>query len=207
MRLPARSRSTLSLVASAVAAAALSAAPAAAHAGAAPAAGCPDVPTLQPFSPWQDTADYFPAPDGGLEAGGAGWGLQGGARTVEGNEPFRVGAPSDHRALDLPAGSSATTAPMCIGPEHRTMRFFGAGTSTGALTVEAVYTGRNEKPRAVTLGNVRGTGAWAPSPVLAMKVNDRPAAADGLQVALRFTPRGRGGWRIDDVYVDPFRSR
>jgi hypothetical protein len=202
-----RSRIVLSCAATALAAAALSASPAAARTSAAPAAGCPVVPTLQPFSPWQDTADYFLAPDGGLEAGGATWGLQGGARTVEGNEPFRVGAPTDHRALDLPAGSSATTAPLCIGVEHRTMRFFATGTTTGTLSVDALYS-EGAKQRSVSLGSVRSGGSWAPTDVLPMKVNERaPAFGNALQVSLRFTPRGKGGWRIDDVYVDPYRVR
>lgn len=210
MHLADRSRIVLSCAATALAAAALSAAPAVAapSATAAPAVGCPAVPTVQPFSPWQDTADYFLAPDGGLEAGGGAWGLQGGARTVEGNEPFRVGAPTDHRALELPAGSSATTAAICIGLEHRTMRFFATGARTSEVSVEALYSERDGRQRAVSLGSVRGTGAWAPTPALAMKVNEKaPAFGNALQVSLRFTPRGPGGVRIDDVYVDPFRSR
>jgi hypothetical protein len=208
VRLAARSRSVLSCAAAVCAAAALSAAPASAASVAGPSAGCPAVPTVQPFRAWQDLADYILAPDGGLEARGAGWALQGGARPVEGNEPFRVGAATDHMALDLPARSSATTAPMCIGIEHRTMRFFGAGATTGELSVEALYTARDGRRQSVALGSVRGSGAWAPTAALAMKVNAlAPAYGNALQVSLRFTPRGPGGWRIDDVYVDPYRVR
>jgi hypothetical protein len=208
VHLAARSRSVLSCAAAAFAAAALSAAPASAAPVAAPSAGCPAVPTVQPFRAWQDLEDYILAPDGGLEAGGAAWSLQGGAAPVEGNEPFRVGAATDHMALDLPAGSSATTAPMCIGVEHRTMRFFGSGAKTGELSVAALYTAHDGQRQSVALGSVRGSATWAPTDALAMKVNTlAPDYGNALQVSLRFTPRGPGGWRIDDVYVDPYRVR
>jgi hypothetical protein len=207
VHLPANTRNALSCAALALATAALSTAAASASAPA-PAAGCPAVPAVHPFTAWQDVADYVLAPDGGLEAGGAAWQLQGGARAVEGNEPFRVRAATDHLALDLPAGSSATTAPMCIGLEHRTMRFFGVGTTTGELSVEALYTEHDGRQRAVTLGAIRSRGAWAPTESLPMKVNTlAPTFGNALQVSLRFTPRNSRGFRIDDVFVDPYRVR
>jgi hypothetical protein len=208
VHLTAHTRNLLSCAAAAFAAAALSTAPASAHAVAPAAAGCPAAPISHPFAAWQDVADYVFAPDGGMEAGGAGWQLRGGARAVEGNEPFRVRGATDHVALDLPAGSSATTAPMCIGLEHKTMRFFGSGTTTGELTVEALYTERDGRPRAVTLGTVHGRGTWAPTDSLPMKVNERaPDFGNALMVSLRFTPHTSRGWRIDDVFVDPYRVR
>jgi hypothetical protein len=203
-----RSRTVLSCAAAAVAAATLSVAPASAVPAATPAAGCAATPTVQPFRAWQDLADYILAPDGGLEAGGAAWSLQGGASPVEGNEPFGAGAATDHMALDLPAGSVATTAPMCIGVEHKTMRFFGAGATTGTLSVDAVYTTSSGREQSVALGRVSGSGSWAATDALPMKVNARADDyGNALQVSLRFTPRGPGGWRIDDVYVDPYRVR
>ncbi|HTN24968.1 MAG TPA: hypothetical protein VL120_13325 [Solirubrobacteraceae bacterium] len=208
MHLAPRSRTVLTGAVAALAAAALSAAPASAAPAATPAAGCPAVPTVQPFRAWQDLGDYILAPDGGLEAGGDAWSLQGGARAVEGNEPFAVGAATDHMALDLPAGSAATTAPMCIGVEHKTMRFFAAGATTGTLSVEALYTTSSGREQSVALGTVGGSGTWAATDALAMKVDARAADYDNaLQVSLRFTPRGPGGWQIDDVYVDPYRVR
>jgi hypothetical protein len=41
-----------------------------------------------------------------------------------------------------------------------------------------------------------------------MVVNElAPAHGNAIQVAFRFTPRGNASWSVDDVYVDPFRSR
>ena len=168
--------------------------------------GCPEVPTVQPFSPWQDGAEYFLAPDGGFEARAAGWDLQGGAGVVEGNEPWQVNGAADHRSLSVPAGGSATSATVCIGVEHRTMRFFARGSGTGALQVEAVYAKRTDKEKSVQLGTIVADGTWAPSPVVAMDVNEiAPEYGNALPVSLRFTARGDGAWQIDDVYVDPFR--
>ena len=42
----------------------------------------------QVFKPWGDLNSYVLAPDGGFEAGGPGWYLGGGAKTVSGNESF-----------------------------------------------------------------------------------------------------------------------
>jgi hypothetical protein len=167
-------------------------------------AGCPVTPTTTPFAPWGDVSQYVLAPGGDLEQRGSTWALTGGAGAVEGNEPFRVGAPTDHLALGLPAGSSATTAQMCIGIEHRTLRFFSkAGKRSGSLQVEVLFAGR-----ARTIGTIGAATAWAPTDVLPMVVNElAPARGNAIQVAFRFTPRGNASWSVDDVYVDPFRSR
>jgi hypothetical protein len=202
-----RCRIVLSSAATALASTALLAAPASALTEVS-AAGCPAVPTVQPFAPWQDVADYMLAPDGDLEGGATSWLLQGDARAVEGNEPFKVGRAADHTSLRLPAGSSATTAPMCIGVEHRTMRFFASAAQSGALVVTATYTKRNGNVKSVRLGAARGTPAWAPSDVLPMRVNEQAEDFDhALWVTLTFTPRGADAWLIDDVYVDPFRFK
>jgi len=205
MHLPARWRTVVSATAAALAAAALSAASAAAETGPSPG-GCPDVPTVQPFAPWDDAADYFLAPDGDFEAGAGSW-LLDGASVVEGNDPLPVGDPADHQTLSVPAGASATTAPMCIGIEHRTMRFLGTGTQAGTLLVEALYTKSNHKQKSITLGAVHGTGAWAPSPVLPMRVNDQAGEDNAMSVSLRFSARGSADWQVDDVYVDPYRTK
>ena len=208
MSFPACWRSVVSSATVALAAVALSAAPASA-APSAPA-GCPDVATVQPFAPWQDYADYLLAPDGDIEAGAAGWTLEDGAHAIEGNETFAVGGPADHRSLELPAGASATTPAMCIGEEHKTMRFFARSAGRGALTVEAMYSKRNGNGNAksVTLGAVRADDAWAATDALPMRVNELAGDYDNaMSVSLRFTVRGNASWQIDDVYVDPYKMK
>ena len=69
-----------------------------------------------------------PGPERRPQSGGSGWTLERGAAVVHGNEPFYVGGGGDACALALPPGGSATTAPVCIGIEHPTLRFFARNT-------------------------------------------------------------------------------
>jgi hypothetical protein len=167
-------------------------------------AGCPVTPTTTPFAPWGDVSHYVLAPGGDLEEGGSTWALTGGAGAVEDDKPFHVGAATDHLALGLPAGSAATTAQMCIGVEHRTLRFVSkASRRSGTLQVEVLYAGRSRM-----IGTIGAATAWAPTDVLPMVVNElAPVQGNAIEVAFRFTPRGNASWSLDDVYVDPFRSR
>ena len=189
--------------AAAFAAAALLAVPTAASAEEAAPAGCPDIPTTQAFAAWGDLSDYFMAPGGDVEDGADTWSLSGGAAAVEGNEPFGAGS----RSLLLPAGGSATTAAMCVGVEHRSMRFFARGPSSGVLRVEAVYEKRTSKEKAVHVATVSTSSDWAPTDVLPMIVNEHAGDyGNALPVALRFSAVGTGSWQIDDVLVDPYRT-
>jgi hypothetical protein len=136
------------------------------------------------FLPWGDPALYTAVPEG--------WSLAGNAAVVDGNEPFLPGDSS----LSLPAGSSATTAPLCIGLGHPTVRFFARNTGNplSLLRVSAVV-GETELP----IGLVPAGREWAPSPALLLVVN--LLGADS--VAFKFAADG-GKWSVDDVYVDPY---
>jgi hypothetical protein len=193
-----------------VAATALLAAPATASTATPTAAtGCRATPVTHPFAPWSDAADYFPAPDGGLEHGASGWTLLGGAAVTPGNEPWEVAGAGDHNALSLPPGSSATTAPFCIGLEHRTMRFFAVAARSSSLDVDALYSAADGGERSVRIASAgAGAGAWSPSDVVPMVVNELAAhRGNAMSVRLRFAPHGASAWTIDDVYIDPFRGK
>ena len=171
--------------------------------GPAHAAGCPERALERTFLRWLDPAWYIQAPNGGLEAGSAGWMLERGAAVVDGNEPWSVGGSGDARSLALPPGGSATTAPMCIGVEHPTLRFFARNTGdpTSALTVSVVSGGVS-----LPVGVVLARSSWAPTPVVPVVVNLLSLFGD-QQVAVRFAAAdGRGEWTIDDVYVDPYKK-
>jgi hypothetical protein len=144
---------------------------------------------------------YVPAPDGGLEGGGEEWTLSGGATVVDGNQPYFAG----ERSLALPGGSAATTAPMCIGIEHPTIRMFARNTGSplSTLGVSVVFRDPLGAWQALPVGAVAAGSQWAPTavmPVVANLLSDR--------AAFRFTPLDdRGEWTIDDVYVDPYNRR
>jgi hypothetical protein len=172
------------------------------------ATGCRATPVTHPFAPWSDAADYFLAPDGGLEQGGSGWTLRGRATVTPGNEPWKVAAAGDRNGLSLPGGSSATTAPFCIGLEHRTMRFFAVGARASSLDVDVLYSAVDGGERSVRIANAAGVGAWSPSDVVPMVVNELAAhRGNAMSVRLRFAPHGASAWTIDDVYIDPFRGK
>src|SRR4051794_40927743 len=97
----------------------------AAHAGllVPTAAGCAPGGLEQPFLRWGDPARYVLAPDGGCEAGAAGW-SRSGAETMADNESFYVHAAGESAALELQPGGSATSPAMCVGIEHPTLRLF-----------------------------------------------------------------------------------
>jgi hypothetical protein len=166
---------------------------------------CPGQTYVRPFLPWLDPANYVLLQNGSLEST-AGWTLSGGARLVSGNEPWRVNRKSDSRALYLPSGSSATSPPMCVTLFHPTMRFFAmnSGLPTTLLRVDMTTEVLGLK-LTLPIGLVVAR-SWQPTlPFVALESLASPVIGT---VQFRFTPMGPlSGWRIDDVYVDPFKPR
>jgi hypothetical protein len=175
-------------------------------------AACPDRPMAREFARWLDPINYTLVPGGDFESGAAGWTLMGGARVVAGNEPFYLRAAGDARSLHLPAGSSATSPFVCVELLDPVARFVSRnrGSLLGALTVDALI--RTPLGTVVLPGGLDAVlSGWHPSlPVLVggnliSGLNLRNGTAE---VAFRFRPVGLfAAWQIDDVFVDPFRSR
>jgi hypothetical protein len=174
--------------------------------------GCPDRPLDREFLRWLDLAYYTLAPNGGVESGSEAWSLSGGAEVVSGNESFHVRAEGDTHSLSLPSGSSAETSATCVEFLDGTVRLFAMNTGSllSTLEVEVLYTDVLGVPRAQTIAHLVGTARWQPTLPTAFLANllHPPLLTDGkVDVAFRFTPAGSlSGWRIDDVYVDPFKG-
>ena len=154
------------------------------------------------FAPWHDNSLYLLAPDGGLEAGGAGWKLTGDARVVSGGDPFALGGSSSKRALSLPNGSSATSPLTCIAKGMPTFRLTArnTGAAKARLLVTVVY-GAGGKRVSKPAGEVTAGRAWSPIRQLSLKLGQVGTATS---VSFRFTPLGSGGrWKIDSLYIDP----
>jgi hypothetical protein len=164
----------------------------------------------QPFLPWLDPMQYVVAPDGGLEGGAAGWALSGAAGVVPGNETFYVSGSTDDTALSLPAGTSATTPPMCVTLAHPDLRFFvrNTGGLFAAIRVDVLFEDAFGNVRSVPFGLVTAGRNWQPTLPMPFLVNALAAVSDGgsLPIAFRLTAYG-GSFVIDDVYVDPYASR
>ncbi|HEY7604484.1 MAG TPA: hypothetical protein VH760_09490 [Gaiellaceae bacterium] len=168
------------------------------------ATGCPDQSLSHPFVRWLDPAGYVPLQNGSLEKTD-GWSLSGGARLVAGNEPFYVGSTGDRTSLSLPAGSSATSPPMCITLLHPTLRFFALNGGAGSvLRVDAIVRLAGIR-LSLPIGVVLAGSSWQPT--LPMPFLTNLLAPVSGTVSFRFTPLGpSSGWRIDDVYLDPYKS-
>jgi hypothetical protein len=199
-----KTRAALAAVAAFAASAAL-AAPAYAGVLTRSATDCGTPELTQPFKPWLDSAHYKLVDGGAFETGTEGWALTGGARVVAGNASQRVHGADDDKSLLLPAGSSATTPPVCVGLDEPTMRYFTKRNS-GLLSVLTVSVQVQLElgvwvtlPIGVDLG-----GAWHPSLPNLVVANLLPLLPpDQTSVRFKFAPILGGAWQIDDVYVDP----
>ena len=172
---------------------------------------CGDRPVSQPFLRWLDPGHYFLAPGGSFESGASGWTLTGGAGVASGNEPFLVNSPTDRSSLVLPAGSTATTPSFCVSASQPTLRLFAAapGSLLSTLQVEAEVTTlgiTTTLPVGVAHGLVAG---WSPTLPMVFSLSlDQLLTTSTVRFRFRplLTPSG-SSWRIDDVYVDPFKDR
>ena len=169
---------------------------------------CAPQPTLaQNFALFNDFGQYTPVLNAGFEQGTNGWVLTGGARVISGNEPWKIGGASHTNALDLPGGSAAITAPICIDETYPHFRLFvrNTGPIKAALKIEVLYYD--------TKGNITNTKpveyktpttAWQPTGLVGINVFTSKTTVAAAPVAFRFTPTVKDArFQIDDVYVDP----
>jgi hypothetical protein len=172
------------------------------------ATDCGDPVLSQPFKPWFDSSYYKQVENGGFETGTDGWALAGGAKVVSGNATQHAGGTGDDQSLLLPAGSSATSPPVCVGLNEPTLRYF-AKKNSGLLSVLTVSVQVQLQlgvwvtlPIGADLG-----GAWHPSLPALVVANLLPLLPpDMTAVRFKFAPQLGGSWQIDDVYVDPRMS-
>ena len=164
----------------------------------------------QVFAPWGDSSYYASLLNGGFENGATGWYLSGGAKVASGNEPFSVGGAHDSHSMLLPAGSSAYSGAVCfaLGDWHLRLFTRNVGSSTGKLHVQVIVPSLlGGLLTVLDGGTVGGSGAWAPSPRLALLLSNVTNLVGTKAVAFRFTPVGPGAaYQIDDVYLDPWKG-
>ena len=162
----------------------------------------------QPFSAWNDRADYALAPGGDFETAASGWTLSRGATVTSGNQPFAIGTVG-RASLRLPAGSSATSAPMCVDGRYPHFRVFARnlGKTRTQLKAEVLFLNAKGDIKSTASGTVvTSNTAWSPTDSLKIGVAFNPyVAAGAAPVAFRFTSGKDADWQIDDLYVDPWR--
>jgi hypothetical protein len=172
---------------------------------------CDGRPTSKVFLRWLDPLNYALVSGGTFESSTAGWTATGGAGLAAGNETYNVAGGNQVRSLSLPVGSSATTPSTCVGLDRPVLRFFArnTGSALSTLQVDVLFEDASGTVRSLPAGVVLAGKSWSPTLPLPVVVSLLPLLpGQGTPVAFRFTPLGSGGgWAIDDVYVDPRRSR
>lgn len=155
-----------------------------------------------------DQRNYVLAPDGGFEAGAAGWSLNRGAAVVEGNETYYLNGTGDSKSLSLPAGSSAGSPPVCMSIETPSFRLMARnlGDPASRLRIEANYKLLG-LVRTKVVSNVTAGSTWGPtqsvSTVLGLSTIVGTLIPSAIEI--RITPAdAKGSWQIDDLYIDPF---
>lgn len=170
------------------------------------AAVCGDEAPAPVFSAWGDGSAYVAAPDGDLETVDR-WTLNKHARRAE-NSPFSSGGSS----LFLPDHGEAVSPAFCVSALHPTIRLFASNTADdeSELEVEILYEHVDGKVKKLKVARLQGGASWAPTTIVPLHVNVLGAASeDGFTaVAVKFKAKDvkskTGGWKIDDLYVDPW---
>jgi hypothetical protein len=161
----------------------------------------------QVFLPWADVAQYQQAPGGTAESL-SGWATTGDVSVANGNEPWNVAGTGSNSIRLGSGGSTATTASMCVGVEHPTLRFFARSSSASlfsSLRVEVLFEDLVGNIVPLQIGSVTASGSWTPTPVYVVAANLLSVLpGDETAVAFRFTPVGGASWQIDDIHVDPW---
>jgi hypothetical protein len=161
--------------------------------------------TTQAFAAFGDTNDYFPIGGGTFESGDlTPFGLTGTPTVVQENEPWHVLDRSHVRSLALPPGATLK-ATFCVQIGEDSLRLFTKSPGpSGSLTVRTTVA--TTYMSATTSTSIGGTYAgWAPSPRISLPNVFGP---DGKQyVTVSFTNTGTSPWQLDDILVDPWRTR
>jgi hypothetical protein len=171
----------------------------------APATSCPDRTFAAVFGAWHDRALYTLADGGDFETGAAGWTLAGPASLALDSPPFLVGAALGASSLELAAGASAISPPICVRRGFPSFRFVARSVSAdqGVVRVQVLYAG--SKPKFT--GRIRPGAAWAPTRKLSLAQGRFRVRRDASTVIrLRFAAI-TGIVRLDDVFVDPRYNR
>jgi hypothetical protein len=166
-----------------------------------PAVSAACAPSSQTFAAWGDQSWYQLAPGGSFESGPA-W--SGDATVVDGNERFSVGGAGDSRSLLIPRGSTVTSAPACFAAGDLKLRFFTRG--TGRVQVAVVVRDLLGVVSTLDGGVVTAGPDWQPTPPVSLAVTSLGALVSTNAIQLRLTPLD-GAVQVDDVYVDPYKSR
>jgi hypothetical protein len=160
--------------------------------------------SVQPFARFGDSNHYVLVPGGAFESGDPAWKMSGGAKVVRGNEPFYVHERDDQQSLLLPDGSVVTSPAMCFDPGDWHFRFFVSG--SGSVRVKVVVKSVVGIISTLDGGTVRAGSTWKPSPEVGLLITNLCGVLATDSVSVRLSPVRDSNIRVDDVYLDPWKS-
>lgn len=170
------------------------------------------------FAAFGDNADYWLAPGGDFESSMRGWTMAN-SRVVSGNETS--GVLKGTRSLALGSGllslnSTVVSPPFCVTEEHPTFRYvLKANGAVGALSTFIRYRATDGSTKEEEIHSRTATnllpGRWKPSDLqpLATKLPlSRFGGSVSAQLVFRSAINVAGaGYQIDNVLIDPYRTR
>ena len=164
--------------------------------------------TSQIFLPWGDLNQYMLAQGGTFEGKTTSWTLNGATRASE-NEPFKVSGPGSY-SLHMPAGAKAASPKFCVDDTLPHIRFFARELAPGAgdLRVGLRFYSTSGALAAEQEVGVLEAGThptWSPSKEIELATALPIPTGGSVQAQLLFG--ASAGWRIDDVYIDPYVRR
>lgn len=159
------------------------------------ACSAPSYTFSQPFSPLKDTNWYTLAPGQSVDSfDGTGWTLTGGAKLVT----TTLADGSTGTVLDLPAGATAVSPPMCVSSDYPDARVDFRQLSNGpGMKMSVAYTGG--KSGGQNAGAVVGGSTWGVSKAIQLHAGN----LYGWQQAQYTFVGDKGEAQLYDFYVDP----
>jgi hypothetical protein len=158
------------------------------------AQNCPEPTLYQPFRPWGDPHQYFLVTGAHFQSVVGDWELR--RAVIDGGD------------LNIAPGGTVVTPKFCVGDQEPSFRMMvRAPDSTARLRIDALFLGTSGELRRDRVGYLYGNKpTYRPSPIIWMGTNYRAARGEKTAIAFQFTAE-RGNWEIDNLFIDPFRSR
>jgi hypothetical protein len=101
-----------------------------------------------------------------------------------------------------------TTPPMCFAPGDWHMRFFAVSSSRSFSSLQVRVRVKSLLGILSFLdgGKVSTNSSWQPSQRLALWLTNVTGILATDSVSFQFVPSDSASWRIDDVYLDPWKN-
>jgi hypothetical protein len=164
--------------------------------GTALAAECPVQPTTQAFAQFGDANAYYLAPGGAFET--LSWSRTGAVSLSTQDDPFALAAGS--YSVRMERGEAVRSMPICVDRTMPHLRFVALGSGQLDVEVRVTHNGStNSSSGSVSDADHR---LWAPSRFVSLNTEAIPV---GESASATITFRSQGGWRVDNVFIDPYR--